>query len=55
MAKVSPFHSKLESDRKVYHDSDLQWSRISSPRIETGMPHLSASALKCRPCPSRPW
>lgn len=23
MAKVAPFHSKLESDRKVYHDSNL--------------------------------
>lgn len=22
MAKVAPFHSKLESDRKVYHDDD---------------------------------
>ena len=23
MAKVAAFHSKLESDRKVYHDSNL--------------------------------
>jgi hypothetical protein len=23
MAKVAAFHSKLETDRKVYHDSDL--------------------------------
>ena len=22
MAKVSPFHSKRETDRKVYHDND---------------------------------
>jgi len=22
MARVAPFHSKLESDKKVYHDDD---------------------------------
>jgi hypothetical protein len=22
MGKVAPFHSKLETDRKVYHDND---------------------------------
>ena len=48
MAKVAPFHSKLESDRKVYHDNDkcTEGNNIESKNRVSG----TGNRPKCEHC-----
>lgn len=48
MAKIAPFHSKKETDRKVYHNNDKCTEGNTSPGVPIGTPPgLQMTCMSC--------